>query len=168
MLPCRCGCGKLTAPGFLGYTSACYQRIRHQKGYITTYCRDYGAAITSSVRGGRRSCRCEKCKIKHRKESAARRQRETHRLRSMGVDVDTCRILLAAQDNKCAICGRELTPWESGPDGRSGKNTHVDHDHKTGKIRGVLCINCNMGLGCFKDDTKLLRRAFEYLDASIC
>jgi hypothetical protein len=49
-----------------------------------------------------------------------------------------------AQDGKCKICG-----------GTELKNLHIDHDHATGKIRGLLCMRCNMGLGVYearKDD----------------
>jgi len=51
---------------------------------------------------------------------------------------------------KCAICG-------------GTKRLAIDHDHKTGRIRGRLCINCNSGLGMFKDDVELLRTAVSYL-----
>jgi DNA-directed RNA polymerase subunit RPC12/RpoP len=53
----------------------------------------------------------------------------------------------------CMICGVEV----------EGRNKHLDHDHKTNKLRGVLCENCNRGLGCFKDDPNLLRMASNYL-----
>jgi hypothetical protein len=64
--------------------------------------------------------------------------------------------LLTAQSHACAICGEP--PQE-------GRNLHVDHDHDTGAIRGLLCGNCNTGLGLFKDDPELLSRATEYLAA---
>lgn len=45
----------------------------------------------------------------------------------------------------------------------NGKGTHIDHDHKTNKVRGVLCNNCNTGLGMFKDSSELLTSACKYL-----
>jgi hypothetical protein len=63
--------------------------------------------------------------------------------------------LLEAQDNRCAIC-RTDTP--------NGKGSwHVDHNHATGQIRGLLCNDCNLGLGKFADDSDRLRAAIAYL-----
>lgn len=62
---------------------------------------------------------------------------------------------------RCGICG---TPLLRETKGKSTKNRAcLDHDHKTGNIRGILCHNCNSGLGLFKDDVKLLEKAKEYL-----
>jgi Recombination endonuclease VII len=61
--------------------------------------------------------------------------------------------LLRIQGGLCAICGR--------PDER--RCLHVDHDHDTGVIRGLLCEHCNAGLGRFKDNSVLLERAAEYI-----
>lgn len=58
------------------------------------------------------------------------------------------------QQNKCAICEEEL---------KAGSDVHVDHDHKTGKVRGILCRWCNTGLGQFKDSEKSLIKAVQYL-----
>lgn len=57
----------------------------------------------------------------------------------------------------CAICG--TTDWN----GRHAR-PKVDHDHVTGEVRGVLCSECNMGLGKFKDDPALVRAALRYLE----
>lgn len=62
--------------------------------------------------------------------------------------------ILITQDYCCAICG----------DVDSNKNLAVDHDHRTGKIRGLLCQLCNGGLGMFRDDSVLLEKAIVYLN----
>ena len=80
---------------------------------------------------------------------------KNHKLQSRyGISLEEYNQKITAQDSKCAICGIEL-------DG--GKNTHLDHDHKTGKNRGVLCVGCNSGLGNFKDSLQALEFACEYL-----
>ncbi len=62
---------------------------------------------------------------------------------------------LQTQGNKCGICARPLL----------GSRAHGDHDHKTGKFRGVLCRGCNTGLGQFREKIKSLRAAIYYLEA---
>jgi len=84
--------------------------------------------------------------------------RFAQRLRRYGINPIEYRQMLKKQDGKCAICGR--------PD--SGDNQanrfYVDHDHKTGKVRGLLCSQCNMGLGKFFDNTEYLKNAITYLE----
>jgi hypothetical protein len=72
-----------------------------------------------------------------------------------GITIEQFEAMLASQGGRCAICRR---PFPSGFD------THVDHDHATGRVRGVLCGACNNGLGRFGDDPTVLRRAARYLD----
>jgi hypothetical protein len=60
------------------------------------------------------------------------------------------------QNGLCAICGR--------PQRKAKENRlHIDHDHKTGVVRGLLCRGCNMGLGHFEDDIERLESAIRYL-----
>lgn len=65
--------------------------------------------------------------------------------------------LKAAQSGVCAICG----PW-TGRNGRT-KSLAVDHDHRTGKVRGLLCSDCNRILGVWRDNPAVFERAARYL-----
>ncbi len=71
---------------------------------------------------------------------------------------------LAAQGGGCAICFSA----SGGPmgKGRPTSRLAVDHDHRTGAIRGLLCGSCNLGLGSLGDDPSRLRRAAEYLESA--
>lgn len=66
-------------------------------------------------------------------------------------------VMEAASNGLCSIC---LSPFEGEGQGRGA---HIDHDHKTGQVRGLLCPQCNVGLGSFKDRPELLIRAAIYL-----
>jgi hypothetical protein len=80
--------------------------------------------------------------------------REGYLKRTFGITQAEYDAMLAAQGGGCAICGR--TP-------REGKSLHVDHDHETGRIRGLLCFRCNGGLGQFAEDEDRLVAATAYL-----
>lgn len=73
-----------------------------------------------------------------------------------GITYDEYCNMLKEQNHKCAICGVDEV------DSRS-KKLCVDHDHETGKVRQLLCHNCNCGLGHFKDSLVGLSKALEYL-----
>jgi hypothetical protein len=60
--------------------------------------------------------------------------------------------LISKQGGYCAICSNLMT------------NKAVDHDHKTGKLRGILCYQCNSGLGMFKDNIETMKKAINYLE----
>ena len=90
---------------------------------------------------------------KHPEQAAAAARR--HKLKRLfGITVDQYNEMLAEQDGVCAICRR------ASPDGR---RLHVDHCHKTKTVRGLLCHDCNRGLGMFRDDPENFSRAAEYL-----
>ena len=76
-------------------------------------------------------------------------------LRKYGIDADQYDRMVESQNNKCKICGTDE------PRGTGGWK--VDHCHSTGKVRGLLCNNCNLGLGYFKDNIKSLEAAIQYL-----
>lgn len=82
-----------------------------------------------------------------------RQRRAAHLRREFGIGIDEYEQLLHLQGGVCKICG--------GIDAQ--KVLAVDHCHSTGSIRGLLCENCNRGLGMYKDDISLLMKAVEYL-----
>jgi len=97
------------------------------------------------------------CKPCHNARTAETRQRlygggrHYHLKRRYGIGADDFDRMVADQGGVCLICER--------PDPE-----HVDHDHVTGKVRGILCFNCNGGLGQFKDDIDALLAAAAYLE----
>lgn len=80
--------------------------------------------------------------------------RHYHLTQRYGIGEAEVQEMVEEQGGMCLICQRPLD------------SVHVDHDHNTGAIRGILCFTCNVGLGNFKDDPWRLERAAEYLRAS--
>ena len=66
-----------------------------------------------------------------------------------------------SQGGKCAICGKSFTKPSNC--GLRSTEAHVDHSHKTKKVRGLLCVRCNSGIGHF-DDQELTTRMIKYLE----
>ena len=82
--------------------------------------------------------------------------RKAQRLKQYGIDPSDFMDMMAMQNGRCAICGHEdLTNRSFFP--------VVDHCHETGMVRGLLCMNCNQGLGKFKDSPDRLFSAIAYL-----
>lgn len=120
---------------------------------------------------------CDKCKVEVRKEYYYRKGKYTFKkfmknkrnrmkikirkkLSNLkmyyGISKHDFYFLLKKQKHKCSICGYKQYPYDK-------KWPCVDHDHKTKRIRGLLCAMCNKGIGFFKDDITLLEKAIKYL-----
>lgn len=83
---------------------------------------------------------------------------ERHRLRRYGVTPAQLSRMLDEQEHACAIC---RVPFHLTP----GKGQyHIDHDHDTDAVRGLLCWGCNVGLGSYQDNPARLRAAASYLE----
>jgi len=127
------------------------KKKREREGRVCLQC----AAPLPSEKNLRAIYCSTKCKTKHRiaggraSEAALR----SYFKRRYGLTPEQVETMAAAG---CAICG--TTVWN----GRHAR-PHVDHDHATGKVRGILCSECNTGLGKFRDDPELIRRALAYL-----
>jgi hypothetical protein len=78
-----------------------------------------------------------------------------------GIDAQRYQDMLREQNGVCAICHKP----ETAPDKASGKTKDlaIDHDHKTGAVRALLCSACNTALGLFNDDPALLAKAQQYV-----
>jgi hypothetical protein len=89
-------------------------------------------------------------------EVKRRNNRQSALKRIYGITSEQYDTLLAEQGGRCKLCGTS----QPGGAGRF----HIDHNHDSGLIRGLLCQQCNMGLGLFGDDTQRLTRAVKYLE----
>ena len=80
-------------------------------------------------------------------------RREQRLLKEYGISEEQYLSMLNAQEGRCWICGIHC----------SEKKLHIDHDHTTGIVRGLLCGNCNRGLGLFTENKQSLEKAIRYL-----
>jgi polyferredoxin len=85
---------------------------------------------------------------------------KSYKLKKLGITLSEYKKLEKDQDNKCAICKKPETARKKGG---FTKKLAVDHCHKSKKIRGLLCMNCNIAIGKFKDSVVLMQFAIEYL-----
>jgi Recombination endonuclease VII len=89
------------------------------------------------------------------------RVRASHFKNKYGITIAQYDAMSAAQNHKCAVCGGAESRYGNG---KGRKRLAVDHDHATGAVRGLLCQDCNVGAGAFRDDSELLRKAADYID----
>ena len=116
-----------------------------------------------------KSYRCKKCddlsRLKWLTDNPDR-SRESQRKRNLkhkyGMTLEEYNAMLSTQGGSCAICG--VTENKVTGDRFSKISFAVDHDHATGKVRGILCNQCNRALGMFGDNQKTLLSALKYLE----
>jgi hypothetical protein len=113
--------------------------------------RDYGRKYVNAHK--------EKILENRQKPSRKRAARDGAMRREYGISAEEYDDLLAGQHGRCAICQRPATSFR--------RALHVDHDHGTGEIRGLLCCSCNRALGYLSDSTHLLQRALSYLGRTL-
>lgn len=98
--------------------------------------------------GGKRGAICYRCKYDRR--TAQYKLNQNAKRRGYLLTLEEYNALLEKQNGQCAICKDEA-------------KLVVDHDHGSGKVRGLLCNNCNAGLGMLKDSPDILRAASQYI-----
>lgn len=129
-----------------------YQKTERGRRVRQEYCRRNRERISRYAKEYRRKNR----------DKIARRGKEWHKKtwfwRKYGVTSEAHEQMYLDQNRCCALCG-EPVPYDK---------IVTDHDHKTNKIRGLLCQRCNLGLGVFGDTLEGFRRATQYLEGVLC
>lgn len=98
---------------------------------------------------------CRECNKKaKRRRATAENTRKWHLSTIYGITVEQYTEMYENQAQECKICHA----WQP--------LLRIDHNHKTGKIRGLLCNECNIGLGVFEEDIDILKSAIKYLEES--
>jgi len=109
-----------------------------------------------SVRNREKHHAMTKTTLAKKPEYYAQRHRKYQLNRMYGITEEQYKQMLASQNGCCAICGTNK------PTGK-WKVFAVDHNHETGKVRELLCNECNRGIGLLKDDPERLLKAAKYL-----
>jgi hypothetical protein len=141
-----------------------FNKDRKRKDGLQPRCKKcHSAAVVTSQRNQRESYRARQREwYEKNRERVTEYHRGRHLLQTYGMTPTQYGQILESQGGVCAICRQPETKC----DGRTGlvHNYHVDHDHISGQVRGLLCNDCNTGLGSFGDDPELLIEAASYLE----
>ncbi len=137
--------------GHRGECKACFSALSKQR-----YRKNPRPAIRRAQEWRAQNLERHQASQRKRREERRDELREKDRRRWLsakyGLTPDDFNELLARQQGACAICGRVM-----------GKDLHIDHDHATNTVRGLLCGSCNRGIGLLQENQKHLRKASVYL-----
>ena len=117
-------------------------------------------AQAKTAQEAKRISQLEKHATRQRRYKAGRtpeqiqRECDRHREKLYGITREALNQRILDQAGKCAACTNLLTP---------GRGTHIDHDHATGRVRGLLCLQCNVALGHVQDSPERLQALIDYL-----
>lgn len=113
----------------------------------------------------RRKANLEKRRAYERawREAHPKKDNAGHLRRKWGLSLEDYRAMLDVQQGQCAICRVDFAA-ETKRSTQGRTRSCVDHDHRTGKIRALLCDWCNRGMGLFYDNPQLLRSAADYIE----
>ncbi len=146
--------------GKFGVTKKCkictriYKKIYRSQPHIKKQIKDYNTANRK-----KRNTYYRECNKNPKRKEWMRNYNRQHKLKkNYNLTLEDFNNMLKKQQNSCAICNNV---FKSG-----ARYIHVDHCHKTNKVRGLLCPYCNVGIGNFFDKQHLLNKAIKYLDKS--
>ena len=104
------------------------------------------------VYGDTHNSRCKECRKEFRKKHDTPEKRRNQVIKRMyGITEHEYNDMVKLQQGRCAICKQECD------------KLFIDHNHTTGKVRGLLCLNCNTGIGMFKDNISYMKSAIDYV-----
>lgn len=121
---------------------------KQKKDGLYSSCKDCMAAVYTS----------KEYREKRKDNPIYTKAKRKHKVKKYGLSEQDYKSLIEKHNNQCAICGlKQSDTW---------RLLSIDHNHETNKVRGLLCSNCNLGLGYFKDNIELLKGAIEYVKNS--
>ncbi len=143
------------------------QASQRPKGYQLThktcaFCQNLFTTHMKTQKFCNPSCRNRHAEQKPERKNGLNRKHNQlkSKLKPFGFTVEDYESESWNQGHVCAICGQPETDTHTG----TLRRLAVDHDHKTGCYRGLLCGKCNKGIGLFKDNVALLKQAIQYLE----
>jgi Recombination endonuclease VII len=153
----------------------------HKKKFVENqyyaYCKKCNNIMSNEWKKAHREKVRQKYKIYYRKNSEKIikdcrqwRKENPHKVldinlkRNYGITLEQYKILFTKQNGKCAICKKEESLFDTRY--KKIKRLCVDHCHNTGKVRGLLCHNCNIGIGLFEDSKENMQNAVKYLESN--
>lgn len=128
---------------------------KRRKDGVSTYCKLCQLEYQRERYAKPEIKRKHKLSLEESKERRLLAMRKYMLKKQYGLTLEAYDDLLARNDGKCWICGMD-----------NGRTLHVDHNHDTGEVRGLLCYKCNVLLGYANEDTALLRKAIMYLSGN--
>jgi len=142
-----------------------YKKVIDVNGRTCQACHEYKTwdkYSTKTTRGkiGKQP-KCKPCAAKETQKWYVNNKdiaKNTSLLKTYGITLNEYNARLITQDNKCPICSKQFLDGSFGPD-----SPVVDHCHKHGHVRGIICNECNRGLGYFRDNIMALTNAAQYL-----
>ena len=138
---------KREKPNFLKNKAILERKRRAMLPQKTNYCSCCGVEIE------RKKMYCELCRVDRNKINISKSVRRNTLRKKYGITPEEYEFLLHKQKGVCKGCGNPP----------NGKRLSVDHDHKTGKVRGLLCNHCNIAIGYVNDSPSILQNLIDYL-----
>ena len=152
------------ANGKYGVASIC---LVCQRNWMSEYYKTPGAKIKQRTRDAKKFLK--NIESLSEKEKRRRYNKNLSLKHLYGITLSEYEGMLIEQKFKCAICGTKVSEIPYNDHSTKRKDTlYVDHNHKTGEIRGLLCGSCNGGIGQLGDSISILRKAIKYLRRNTC